>query len=162
MASVDDILPHLYASLHQRASRLVARRQTSVSPSSLVHDAVLRLYRVDPERWESEAHFRAVAAKAMRQVLIDRSRARNALKRGGDQVQVTLSGVGTDGQFELVEIHRAIERLEHARPRTAEVVVLRLLGGLDVEDVAETLDLSPSTVKREWRAGRALLMTLLG
>ena len=79
MDSTDELLPRLYAALKQRASAMLAARDVSLSPESLVHDVMLKLYRSDRDAWESERHFRAVAARAMRQVLIDHQRKRRTL-----------------------------------------------------------------------------------
>ncbi|MCA9566430.1 MAG: RNA polymerase subunit sigma-24, partial [Myxococcales bacterium] len=126
------------------------------------HEVLMRLWRMDPERWQSEAHFRAVAARAMRQVLVDRARSRNAAKRGGRLQRVDVSELPwEEGTLDLVALDHALQRLAEDRPRCARVVELRLLGGMEVPEVATWLEISPSTVKREWRVGRAYLISEL-
>lgn len=163
MASTDELLPKLYALLRARASSLLAARDVSLSPDSLVHDVMLKLYRSDRDAWESEAHFRAVAARAMRHVIIDHQRRRRAAKRDGERVDVSISLLADDpsSPVDLFHLDRALEELEAARPQVAEVVVLRVLGGLNHQEIADQLGLSESTVKRYWRTGRAWLRSRL-
>ncbi|MCB9670665.1 MAG: sigma-70 family RNA polymerase sigma factor [Alphaproteobacteria bacterium] len=157
-----DLVSDLYEELRNSAARLVRRHEGSVAPSSLVHEVLMRLWRMDPERWQSEAHFRAVAARAMRQVLVDRARSRNAAKRGGRLQRVDVSELPwEEGTLDLVALDHALQRLAEDRPRCARVVELRLLGGMEVPEVATWLEISPSTVKREWRVGRAYLISEL-
>lgn len=159
---VDALLPELYEELRRQASRLTARHPGSMQPSSVVNEVWLKLSRADSLRFQDKAHFGAVAATAMRQVLTDRARRRGALKRGGgaDRVELDVLGVGPR-VVEVLAIDEALGQLEQARPRTARVVELRLLGGLTVEESAEALGMSAGTVKREWRLGRAFLIQQL-
>lgn len=157
-----DLVTDLYEELRQSAARLTRRHEGSVAPSSLVHEVLVRLWKSDPGRWESEAHFRALAARAMRQVLVDRARSRNAVKRGGDLQRVEISEFpAADRTIDLVALNRALEKLGEENPRCASVVELRILGGMEVPEVADWLGVSESTVKREWRVGRAWLITEL-
>lgn len=157
-----DIVPELYAELRRRADRLLRSHQASLRPGSLVHEALIKLWQADPDRWESEAHFRASASLAMRQVLIDRARRRSAAKRGHDPVRVTLTGLGEDHHIlDIVVLHEALERLEAAHPRCGRVVTLKVFGGLELAEIADILDISASTVKRDWRVGRAWLATAM-
>lgn len=159
MQGTPDLITSLYSELRTSAARLVRRHEGSVAASSLVHEVLMRLWRMDPDRWESEAHFRAVAARAMRQVLVDRARSRNAIKRGGDLRRVEVTDLPDhDHTIDLVALDHALQRLATERPRCGKVVELRLLGGMEVTEVADWLDISPSTVKREWRVGRAFLV----
>lgn len=162
MNAKSDLVNEMYTELRTSAARLIRRHEGSVAPSSLVHEVLMRLWRADPERWQSEAHFRAVAARAMRQVLVDRARRRNAVKRGGDLQRVDLDDIASvAGTLDLVALDHALQKLASDRPRCCRVVELRLLGGMEVTEVASFLDISPSTVKREWRVGRAFLITEL-
>lgn len=162
MPHASHLIGELYDELHRSAARMVRGRKGSVAPSSLVHEVLIRVWRADPERWESEDHFRAVTARAMRQVLVDRARSRNAVKRGGDLHRVELTDLPcTDNVVDLVALDHALTRLAEHKPRCASVVELRLLGGMEVTDVARWLDVSESTVKREWRLGRAWLISEL-
>lgn len=160
---VDALMPLLYEELHRRASRLVRGHRGSVEASSLVQEAFVKLSRHEPERWRNAVHFRAAASRAMRQVLIDRARRRTADKRGGQQVRVTLPDLGGAPQgADLVDVAEALERLQQARPRAGRVAELRVLGGMELEEIAEWLETSLSTVKRDWRLGRAFLIANLG
>lgn len=160
---VDALIPLLYEELHRRASRLVRGHRGSVQASSLVQEAFVKLSRHEPERWRNAVHFRAAASRAMRQVLIDRARRRTADKRGGQQVRVTLPDLaGAVEGADLIDVAEALERLAEARPRAGRVAELRVLGGLELEEIAEWLEASLSTVKRDWRLGRAFLIANLG
>ena len=157
-----ELIDEVYTELRTRASRLVRNHTGSVAPSSLVHEVLIRLWNVDSNRWRSKSHFRAVAAKAMRQVLIDRARARGALKRGGDLQRVELPDLPSESNtVNIIALEHCIARLQSERPRCAQVVELRLLGGMEVVEVADWLKISASTVKREWRVGRAWLIAEL-
>jgi RNA polymerase sigma factor (TIGR02999 family) len=122
----------------------------------------LRMLRDKPMPFQNRAHFCAIAATAMRRILVERARARHALKRGGPAPRVTLdesvagdpaSGAGVD----VLALNQALERLEAIDPARARIVELRYFGGLSVEETAAELDMSPATVKRHWSVARAWL-----
>lgn len=162
LPSADDLIPHVYAMLQAQASSILGMG-ASLSPRSLVHDALLKLYRSDMDVWRDEAHFRAVAALAMRQIIIDRSRRAKTVKHGGGRRQVSLSGVGYERDpVELLALVNALESLEASNPRVARVVEYRLLGGMSIEQTAKELAISTSTAKREWRVGQAWMQRQLG
>jgi RNA polymerase sigma factor (TIGR02999 family) len=158
---VGELVEEIYAELKRQAARLVTRARGQPTPTSLVHETVLRLYRQAPERWADERHFRATAALALKQVLIDSARRATADKRGGPAAEhITLADIGTMGrQFDVVVIGQVLDALESGSPRTAKVVALKLLGELENEEIATALEISRATVDREWRAARALLQT---
>lgn len=138
----------------------------SLQPTALVHEAYIRL--VDTpggaDTPRTRAHFHALAARVMRNVLVDHARARDAAKRGGDYTRVTLSGLATGGEksdFDFEAIDRALGELAMLSERTARVVELRFFGSLTLEDVAEYLGISLSSAEREWRFARAWLMDRL-
>lgn len=135
----------------------------SISPTELVHEAIMKMDRSSSE-YSDKAHVMAVASRAMRQLLADRARAKRAQKRGGDREQVTLSGVGVDGNRSptLLDLDDALAQLEGSSPRIAEVVVMRGLGGMTVQEVAEELGVSPRTVDSDWKKGRDWLAKRLG
>ena len=143
----------------------VARRRRSQAaaasqPTSLVHEAYLRLFGGATPRFVNRAHFFTAAAEAMRRILIDRARERGRLKRGGDQLRVTLGeGVARyDAKpEELLDIDRALDGLEARDAGMAKIVKLRYFAGLTLEETAEALGSSRSTVARSWRATRAWL-----
>ncbi len=132
----------------------------TLQPTALVHEAFVKLVGAREVAVESRAHFFALAAKAMRQILTDHARRRRAEKRGGNRAQVTLSDVDGVGQAEKLDISvldDALRRLAAMDERQYKIVELRFLGGLTHEEAAGVLDVSVSTVEREWRMARAWL-----
>lgn len=156
----DQLLPEVYEELRRIAHR-VHRSSVSVAPTSLVHEAWARIA-ARPERYERN-HFIALAARAMRQILVDLARERAALKRGGNLVRTTLVELGgaSPDPVDLLALDAALLELQELNPRAVEVVQLRFIGGLSVEEAAEILGVSPRTVKGDWRVARAWLMTRL-
>lgn len=157
----DELFSLAYAELRGLA-RTYAGSPT-LQPTALVHEAYGRIAGAD-RRWNDREHFLAVAARAMRQVLVDHLRARGAAKRPDPRRRVTLLGDlhGQGGQdLDFLELHVALERLERIRPRYVRLVELRFFAGLTEEEAGRALDVSVRTVKREWRAARAWLATEL-
>ncbi len=159
-ALVDDV----YAELHRLAAGYVRReRANSVQATDLVHEAYLRLATTNVPDFQNRAHFVAIAAIAMRRLLVERARRRGAIKRGGEQVQVTfdealLPGPAPDAALDLVALDQALTRLADFAPQQARIVELRFFGGLSVEETAEALSISPATVKRHWTLAKAWLL----
>ncbi len=152
----------VYSQLRDLARRNLRgeRGARTLQPTALVHEVFLRLSRGTP-RWESRAHFFGAAARAMRQILVDRARARRADRRGGDRARVTLSGLdgGSEDRFDdLLAVHDALARLEAEDPRKARVVELRFFAGLETSEVAEALGVSERTVFLDWRFAKAWLV----
>lgn len=165
--SLDSLLPVVYQELRRLAASYLRRERAgqTIQPTALVHEAYLRLMKDKPGRWQNRAHFCAIAAHSMRQILIERARARNAAKRGGGGPRVTLDEGLVPGQqpeVDLLALNEALERLAALDPVHARIVELRYFGGLTVEEAADALDLSPATVKRHWSAARAFLARELG
>ena len=159
---VDALLPVVYEELRRLAAAYLRRERPgqTLQPTALVHEAYLRLMKDRPDRWQNRAHFCAIAAHSMRQILIERARARGAQKRGGAQPRVTLDESQVAGQsasFDLVALDEALERLEKIDPEQARLVELRFFGGLTIEETAEAMNISPATVKRHWMVARAWL-----
>lgn len=160
--AADELLPLVYAELRRLARSRVAREKHahSVQPTSLVHQAYLRLLGDRQPHWEGRGHFFAAAAEAMRRILIEKARQRASLKRGGD-----LRRTGYDEGFpaaeqdpeELLALDAALDGLDEKDPTMANVVKLRYFAGLTVEETAEALGLSPRSVNRQWTAARAWL-----
>ena len=164
---LDSLLPVVYQELKRLAASYLRRERPgqTLQPTALVHEAYLRLMKDKPERWQNRAHFCAIAAHSMRQILIERARARGALKRGGAQPRVTLDEAliaGAEPSVDLLALDRALERLEALDPEQARLVELRFFGGLTVEETAEAMNISPATVKRHWTVARAWLARELG
>lgn len=158
-AALHAVFTRVYQDLHRLAHHL--RRDGAVaSPgtTSLVHEAYLKLRRSTSASWEDERHFIRLAARAMRQLLMDAAAARRAAKRGGGARPVTLP-VQMAGRVvdldALLDVDRALDRLGEEHPRAAEVLELRFFVGLSVEETAEALGISTATVKRDWRLARA-------
>lgn len=167
-ANTEALLESLYDELrrlaHARMNRL-APGQT-LQPTELVHEAWLRLSRDSRDdatpRWNSRGHFFGAAARAMRDILVDHARRKAAHKRGGDRVRVDITITLVDGDQpmcaeELLTLHNALQRLQHTRPKHAELVLLNHFAGLSLPHIAELRGVSLSTIEREWRVARARL-----
>ncbi|MCA9515093.1 MAG: sigma-70 family RNA polymerase sigma factor [Myxococcales bacterium] len=156
-----ELLPLLYDHLRAlAASQLRGRAGHTLQPTALVHEAFLKLGGQDPTQWQGRSHFVAVAATAMRQILIDHARRTKSQKRGGDWARVTLSGVDageTAQDVDVLALHHALERLAELDPRQARVVELRAFGGLTNAEVGEVVGLSERSVEKEWRRVKAWL-----
>lgn len=160
---IDRLVEGAYAELRRLAERYLGSADRTLQPTAVVHEAYLKLAATDPEAWADREHFLAVAARAMRQILVDAARRRLADKRGGDRSRVTLTGLpeaGPDG-LDTLSLDEALTRLGALDPRQARVVELRFFGGLTVPEVAQVLDQSTATVERDWRRARAWLRVQL-
>jgi RNA polymerase sigma factor (TIGR02999 family) len=161
---VDGMVADVYAELRRLAEGYVRREKAkSVQATDLVHEAYLRLAKDKAVRWQSRAHFVAIAAISMRRLLVERARARGASKRGGRQAQVTLdetllAGADAHHSIDLIALDRALTHLSTVDEPLARVVELRFFGGLSVEETAEALSISPATVKRHWTLAKAWLL----
>jgi RNA polymerase sigma-70 factor, ECF subfamily len=159
----DALMPLVYAELRRLAAHYLRgeRPGQTLQPTALVHEAYLKLLKDRPERWQNRAHFCAIAAHAMRQILIERARARDALKRGGGQPRVTfdegLNAAAPQQSIDIVALDAALDRLAELDASQARIVELRFFGGLSIEETADALDISPATVKRHWAVARAWL-----
>ncbi len=151
----------VYEELRRLASQARRREvRPCVDTTALIHEAWLKLRNNPGLEAMTAAHFRAVAARAMRQLLVDEARRRNAAKRGGEAVPVTFdeNAVGVSGDDErLLSLQFAIEELERLSPRHVRVVEGRFFGGETTAETAEALGVSESAVERDWRAARAWL-----
>jgi RNA polymerase sigma factor (TIGR02999 family) len=164
-ASVEELMPLLYDELRRLARGFMARerRNHTLQPTALVHEAYLRM--VDQSRvdWRGRTHFRAVGAKVMRRILIDHARQHSSAKRGGGRQRVTLGESllrSTDADLDLpdlLNLNAALDRLRAIDERQSQVVELRFFGGLTVPEVAEFLGVSKRTVEGDWTHGRAWL-----
>lgn len=162
--STEQMFLLVHDELHRLAARKLRRERDghTLCTTALVHEAWLELNKLDRIRWQNRSHFLAVAAGAMRRVLIDYAVARKREKRGGGQVVVSLDdgeafAVAYDRADELVDLDDALARLRAMNERRARVVECRFYGGMSIDETADALDISPATVKREWTVARAWL-----
>jgi RNA polymerase sigma factor (TIGR02999 family) len=160
--AVDSLLPLVYEELRAMAHRRLTpgARDVTLDTTALVHEAYVRLFDRSRLDWKDRRHFFSVAAIAMRQIIVDHARRRSAVKRGGGLTRVDLdsTNLAVDAQAEeIVALNDALSRLARLDERLASVVELRFFAGLSVQEVAEVLDTSERTVKRDWRKACALL-----
>jgi RNA polymerase sigma factor (TIGR02999 family) len=158
---VDDLTPLVYDELRRLAGAYMRRERPgqTIQATALVHEAYLRLARAGTP-WHDERHFVGIAARSMRQILVERARARGAQKRWAALDRVSLSAAlvaAADPESMLPSIDEALARLEAIDPEQAKIVELRYFVGLSVEDAAAALGLSPATLKRRWALARAWL-----
>ena len=162
----EQLMAAVYAELHRQAARAMGRETPdhTLQATALVNEAYLRLIDQRRVQWRNRAHFFGVAAQLMRRILVDHARGRLAEKRGGGLRQVTLGNADAAGDtmpdesgVDVLVLHEALERLAAIDPRQARIVELRYFGGMNIEDTAEALDLSPATIKREWAVARMWL-----
>lgn len=161
------LLPLVYDELRRIAARYLRRERPgqTLQATALVHEAYIRLLRDSDLSWQNRPHFLAIAANVMRQILIERARARLAAKRGGGRARVPLrdSLVAGDGTtVDLLALDEALTRLAAADAERARVVELRFFGGLTIEETAEAMNVSPATVKRAWTFAKAWLYREIG
>lgn len=159
---MDRVFKHLYASLRTLASGQLRREhaQRTLTPTALVNEAFLQVYDDGtPPNWENRRHLMNVVVRAMRQVLVDHARRRNALKRpqSGDRIDISDITSELATEVDIVKLDDVLQRLADVDARQASIVELRFFGGLSVDEIAAQLDISPRTVGREWRMARAWL-----
>jgi RNA polymerase sigma factor (TIGR02999 family) len=160
--ALDKLMPLVYDELRRLAHRYMKRQSDgqTLQTTAVVHEAYLRLAGRDEVHWQNRAHFFAVCAQVMRNLLVDRARARQTEKRGGgiNQVEVDAGGIAAPTQRdEILDLHEALEKLNQIDPRKSRIVEMRYFGGMSVEETAAVLELSPITIKREWLKARAWL-----
>lgn len=157
-----ELFPLVYGELRRQAGQYLRneRRDITLQPTALVHETYLKLVDAESADWNDRAHFCRIAARAMRQILVDHARKRSALKRGSDRRRLTLSdslGVTSGQVVDLLALDEALAQLSELAERQGKVVELRFFGGLTTEEVAGILDVSVSTVESDWRMARAWL-----
>ena len=158
----EDLLPVVYRELRRRAAAYLRgeRRDHTLQPTALVHEAYVRLVGTERIAWQNRAHFFAVASQMMRRILVDHAREHRAAKRPGAGVRVTLDehiGASPPVDCEILLLDHALSDLSLIDPRQAHIVELRYFGGLSEQEVASLLSLSRATVTREWQTARAWL-----
>ncbi len=162
----EKLYAHVYRELHRLAERQLRGDRDHGGATSLVHEAYFRLSR-SPGSFNDRQHFFATAARAMRQILIDRARERLAERRGGGARVESLDGLAMDiavagGDEELLALNQALDQLGVLDARLAQVVEMRFFGGLELTEIAPLLQVSERTLKRDWRRARAFLYDALG
>lgn len=164
-ASTERLMEAVYGELRALASSYLAAQPVdhTLQPTALVHEAYVRLLGKRPIRWAGRRHFFSVAAMAMRQILVNHALARRSQKRGQGYERVTLSEAadGHARDVDLVALDLAMVELERLAPRQARIVEMRYFGGLGVDDVASVLNVSSSTVEKDWRMARLWLLKKL-
>ena len=161
-SAADRLMPLVYSQLRALAGSFFRNQPANhtIQPTALVHEAFVRLVDQTEVHWRDRAHFFAVAATAMRQILTDHARRRRSAKRGHGWRQVALDeapGAKEQHPIDLIALDEALSRLAELDNRKHRVVELRFFGGLSVEDVAEVMGVSKTTVENDWRAARAWL-----
>lgn len=160
-AALDRLMPLVYDELRRLAGKYMRRERAdhTLQTSALINEAYIRLIDVNVP-WQGRAHFVGIAARLMRQILVDHARARQSDKRGGGQHHVSLSevaGVGREAATDVIALHDALTRLAALDPQQSRVIELRFFGGLTTEETAEVLKISTRTVERELKMARAWL-----
>ncbi len=160
--ALNELMPLVYGELRRLASHYLRleRPDHTLQSTALVHEAFVRLVGQRPPEWKDRAHFYGVAARLMRQILVDHARAHQAVKRGGNTFKLTLdeSLVGfKPDDLDLIRLDDALNELAKLNPQHSEIVELRFFSGLTIEETSEVLGISPATVKRSWTTARAWL-----
>ena len=156
-------MPLVYDELRRLANHYLQRERSdhTLQSTALVHEAYLRLAGQNTPQWQNRAHFFGIAARVMRQILVEYARAHSAAKRGGvSACKITLDEsleLAQKTDIDVVALDGALERLNELDPQQSRIVELRFFTGLTIEDTAEVMDLSPATVKRDWTSARAWL-----
>ena len=165
-AAREALVPVVYNELRRVAGRCLAGdRNQTLQSTALVHEAYLRLVGRDSLRVESRAHFFGIAARLMREILVDHARMRGAAKRGANCLTLTLDeaiALPQKHEVDLVTLDDALNRLAILDARQSQIIDLRFFGGLSIEDTSRVLGISPATVKREWATARLWLMREIG
>jgi RNA polymerase sigma factor (TIGR02999 family) len=165
-ATVEALTPIVYEELHKIAASYLRRQRSdhTLQPTALIHEAYLRLVRQESVSIQDRTHFYTLAARMMRQILVDAARARHAEKRGaGNKVQLDEKiEIGDGGRaWDFLTVHEALEKLQSHNARMAQGVELRYFGGLQLDEIAEGLSISLATVKRDLALGEAWLRRAL-
>jgi RNA polymerase sigma factor (TIGR02999 family) len=160
--AVSKLMPVVYDELRKLARHYLRHERPgqSIQATALVNEAYLRLKKDKQQPWQDRTHFFAIAANSMRRILVERARTRNAAKRGGSQIRITLDeGVAAGGErsIDLLALDEALTRLAALDPEQARIVEFRFFAGLSIEESAEALQVSPATIKRGWTMAKAWL-----
>ncbi len=162
-----EILPLVYNELRRISSRYLREehRNHTFQTTELVHEAYLKLIGNENISWESRAHFFGIAAKSMRQILVDHARKRNAVKRGSGEKKLSLeeaATISTESDDQILSLDNALNKLESLDERSGKIVEMRFFSGLTIEETAQALNISQSTAKRDWNFAKAWLYREIG
>ena len=161
-SALDELYPLVYDELHRLARRYMSRERKghTLQTTALINEAYVRLVGQKNVVWANRSHFFAISAQIMRRILIDHARRHAYAKRGGGAQQVSLDEAATvtpDQSGELIRLDEALKSLAEIDPRRSQVVELKFFGGLSIEETAEVLKISPTTVERDWTIAKAWL-----
>jgi RNA polymerase sigma factor (TIGR02999 family) len=160
--ALDALIPLVYEELRRIAQHFLHRERPghTLQSTALVHEAYVRMVGQNLPQWQSRAHFFGIAAQLMRQILVDHARSRQAVKRGGDPVKLSLdesTALPEQKDLDLIALDDALRSLSELDAQQSRIVELRYFAGLTIEDTSEVMGISPATVKRDWATARAWL-----
>ena len=162
--ALDNLLPLVYEELRRQAARYLRRerRDHTLQTTALIHEAYLKLIDQRDVEWESRTHFYAIAAQAMRRILVDYARTKHRDKRGGDDIKISLSEAMTvaakEKSVDLIALDEALDKLAERDAQQARIVELRYFSGLSLDETAEAMHISRATVARDWQMAKAWLL----
>ncbi len=161
-SALDQLLPLVYSELRRLAQSYLRRQKNDfiLQPTVLVHEAYMKLVHQEQTSWQNRAQFYGLAAKIMRDLLVDHARRVRAEKRGGGNYSLSLSAadrVGSEPNLDLLALDEAMTELAVIKPRHCQIVEMRFFGGLTIEETAEVLSISHATVERDWSFARVWL-----
>ena len=161
--ALEQLMPLVYDELRRMARRYMRRQPSghTFQTTELIHEAYLKIAGQNEHDWQNRAHFFGVAAQAMRHILVDYARSKNSLKRGGLAEKITLEEnlvASASRSEEIVALDDALKQLAALDERKSRVVEMKFFGGLNIEEIAEVLKVSPETVKRDWKFARTWLL----
>jgi RNA polymerase sigma factor (TIGR02999 family) len=167
VVALEQLTPIVYDELRRIARRHLARerRDHTLQSTALVHEAYMRLVQQPDKQWANRSHFFAVASRVIRGILVDYARAKLTVKRGAGAAQISLSDavIGQDpGEVDLLDLDNALNALQKLDPQQSQIVEMRFFGGLSIEETAEVLKISPSTVKRDWIMAKTWIRRQMG
>ena len=160
---MDDLLPLIYDELRRRAAAYLRRERPNhtLQPTALVHEAYLKLIDQRQDNWASRDHFFAIAAQAMRRILVDHARGRHRQKRGGSNEDLPLEdallAAADEANVDLIALDEAMKKLARLDPQQERVVELRYFGGLSLDEAADAMSISRATAARDWQVAKAWL-----
>src|SRR5262245_28935785 len=160
--ALDQLIPIVYDELRRQASRYLRQERPghTLRTTALIHEAYLRLVDQKNVQWQNRAQFFGIAAQLMRRILVDHARAKHRAKRGGSDIRVSLTdatSVTKEPDLDLVQLDEALNKLAEIDPQQSKIVELRFFSGLNVQETAAALNISPATVKRDWSVAKAWL-----